>query len=372
MAKDIWDVIVVGAGPAGSTAANEIAKAGYKTLLIEREKSPGLHNSCGGGIGYFLKDLFELPEEICKRDISKVRLDLGTKSKLYESNKPLYISVLRPEFDRFLAERAVSNGAELRLQTKALDYDPLTKTLTCMDRPSRTQVQFKGRLFIFADGPRTIAWKSCRVGLPAEKPLLVGIARELHAPGHTMDTYEFIFDEINLPYGYLWVFPKGDTINVGVGGPMEHLRGKIDHMLDDWLATRPDLKDLPVKQRTSGMIPGFLSGKLHGAGVMAVGDAGGFLNPLTGGGIFLGMKSAQLASRTAIEALQAGRDDSAFLARYTHRVKFGPIYSSVKFFDMLVKFSQNHREKTGRPMLGKIFLYYSDLMFHLLKVIKDV
>jgi len=70
--------------------------------------------------------------------------------------------------------------------------------------------------------------------------------------------------------------------------------------------------------------------------------------------------------------LRLKRFDSHFLARYTHRIKFGPIYPSVKFFDMLVRWSQNHREKTGRPMLGKVFKAYSDLMFYLLQVIKDV
>ncbi len=370
--EENWDVVVVGAGPAGSTAANEIAKAGFSTLLIERDKSPGRFNSCGGGIGYFLKELFDLPEEIVLAEISKVKLELGDAEKTYVSPKPLYISILRYQFDKFLAERAASNGAALLLNTKALDYDPLHKTLTCLNRETRTRVRFTARLFIFADGCRTLAWKCCKVGLPADKPLLIGIARELTAPGHDMDAYEFIFDEIKLPYGYFWVFPKGDTINVGVGGPVRHVRGRIDQMLEDWLATRPELRDLPCEHRTSGLIPGYIADKLHGAGVMAVGDAGGFLNPLTGGGIFLGMKSAQLAAGTAIEALSAGRFDSHFLARYTHRVKFGPIYSSVKFFDFLVKWSQNYREKKGKPMLGYVFRAYSDMMFHLLQVIKDI
>ena len=372
MDTDLRDVIVVGAGPAGSTAATELAKAGFDVLLIDRDKSPGLHNSCGGGIGYFLKDLFDLPEELVKREVSKVSLQLGDAVKTYQSPRPLYISVLRAQFDLFLAQRAQSTGAQLLLETKALDYDPLHKTLTCLHRPTRTKVEYRAKLFIFADGARTLAWKACQVGLPPDKPMHMGIACELAAPGHDMDTYEFIFDEVNLPYGYFWVFPKGETINVGVGGPFEHVSGKIHNMMDDWLDTRPELRDLDRTNTTSGLIPAYLSPKLHGAGIMAIGDAGGFVNPLTGGGIFLGMKSAQLASKTAIEALRAGRYDSHFLAKYTHRVKFGPIYSSVKFFDLAVRWSQNHRQKTGRPMLGNVFRAYSDLMFYLLRVIKDI
>lgn len=372
MAQKIRDVIVVGAGPAGSTAANILAQAGIDVLLLDRDKEIGKHNSCGGGIGYFLKELFDLPDEICKKEIGKVKLQLGAREKMYESDKPLYISVLRKEFDQFLANRAKENGAELVLETKALDYDPYHRELSCFHRPTRETVTYKGRLVIFADGAKTLAWKSCGVGLPHNKASLIGIAKELVCPGHGLDAYEFIFDEVELPYGYFWVFPKDETINVGVGGPLTQVSGKIGAMLDQWLETRPELSGLPAASVTSGLIPGYIPTKLHGAGVMAIGDAGGFLNPLTGGGIFLGMKSAQVAARTAMEALKAGRTDSHFLARYTHRIKFSPIYPSVKFFDFLVQWSQRHRERTGRPMLGHVFRAYSDLMFHLLKVIKDI
>lgn len=367
------EIVVVGAGPAGSTAATQIANAGFDVLLIDRDKDVGTHNSCGGGIGYFLKELFDLPDEICKREVSKVKLQLGDFSKIYESNKPLYISVLRKEFDSFLANRAALSGAELRLETKAIEYDPYHKILTCLDRPTKTRTQVQANLFIFADGARSLAWKYCKVGMPHEGANLIGIARELKAPpDHGMESYEFIFDELNLPYGYFWVFPKDETINVGVGGPLAHISGKINDMLDQWLQTRPELKDLPAVSVTSGLIPNYLSGKLHGQGVMAIGDAGGFVNPLTGGGIFLGMKSGQVAAKTAIEAGRAGRYDSHFLARYTHRIKFSPIYPSVKTFDYMVRWSQNYRQRTGKPMLGKVFKLYSDMMFHLLKVIKDV
>jgi digeranylgeranylglycerophospholipid reductase len=372
MSKEIRDVIVVGAGPAGSTAAQAIAEAGYDVLLLDREKEIGSHNSCGGGIGYFLKDLFDLPDDLIQKEICDIKLQLGEKTKVYHSNKPLYASVLRKDFDNFLANRAAEKGAELVTETKALDYDPYHKVLTCLHRPTRTKVQYKARLVIFADGAKTLAWKTCQIGLPWNKANLIGIARELYCPGHGLESYEFIFDEKILPYGYFWVFPKGDTINVGVGGPFDQLSGKVNQMLEKWLDTRPELKDLKAVSVTSGLIPGTIPKKLHCAGAMAIGDAGGFLNPLTGGGIFLSMKSAQVAAKTAIEALRAGRYDSHFLARYTHRIKFSPIYPSIKFFEFLVNWSQRYSQRTGRPMLGYVFRIYSDLMFHLLKVIKDI
>jgi len=200
----------------------------------------------------------------------------------------------------------------------------------------------------------------------------VGVAKELEAPANGHQAFEFIFDEKRLPYGYLWVFPCRDVLNVGIGGPKALLGTQTGRLLDEFIESRPDLRGRKAVTVKSGLLPSYLSPKLHGEGVMAVGDAAGFVNPLTGGGIFLGMKSAQLAAHTAVEALRSGRTDNAYLARYSMRVKTGKIYASVKFFDAVIRYSQWHGKRFGKPILGKIFLAYSDLMFHLLKIIKDV
>ena len=365
------DVVVVGAGPTGSNAAYRIASKGYDVLLVERDSSPGQYNSCGGGVGYFIKDLYGYPDDIAGREIGKVRLTLHNREIFFDAGKPIYTSMQRPKFDKWFADRAAGAGATLKVSHKALDYDPLKKRLTCLDRVKGETVHFDGRLFIFADGPRTLAWRCCRVGLPADKPVHIGIAYELSCPNAPQDTYEFIFDEIKLPYGYFWVFPGKDALNVGVGGPREQLNGKIGAMLDQFIDSRDDLRGLKPERISSGLIPAFLSGKLHGDGVMAVGDAGGFVNPLTGGGIFMGLKSSEAAAKTALEALNAGRFDAKFLSRYTRRMKLSKIYPSVKVLDFSVRQSQNFLKATGKPLLSEIFYWYSKLMFQLLKVIKD-
>lgn len=366
-----YDVVVIGAGPAGSTAAYEIAKKGFQVLLLERDRSPGWFNSCGGGIGFFMQELFGYPDHIAGRRISKVRLRLHNRTKLFDAGKPIYTSMQRPKFDKWLAERAVCAGATLKLLHKAQDYDPYYKRLRCLNRVTGETLYFQGSLFIFADGPRTLAWRSCRVGLPADAPLHFGVVTELTLPNAPHDAYEFIFDEIKLPHGYFWVFPGEHALNVGVGGPSRQIRGIAGQMLKDFIDSREDLRDLKSERTTSGFIPTYLSGKLHGDGVMAVGDAGGFVNPLTGGGIFLGMKSAQVAAHTAVEALHADRLDGQFLARYTRRIKLSKIYPTVKGLDFAVRHSQTFLKATGKPVLSEIFYWYSEVMFRLLKVIKD-
>ena len=355
------DVIVVGAGPCGSTAAYEIAKAGYDVVLLERYQTPGELNSCGGGLGHFLIKKFDLPEHILHKRVRSVKLDLGWMQKTYRADEPIYVSVKRTEFDPFLAERAVKMGAQLRLFQRVDDYDPFHKRLKVKDRATGEHYDLTEKIVIFADGARTMAWPNCRIGVDPKRDPAVGVAFELGWPGNPLDTFEFLFREHELPYGYYWVFPTNDTLNVGMGGPVKQLGGRIGEMLHEFIDSRPELKDLPIVRKSSGLIPTYVASQLHGDGVMVVGDAGGFVNPLTGGGIYLGMISAQIAAGVAREALQQNDFSCAFLSRYTSRIKRTPFYAGLKVFHAVVGYSQAHLQRTGKPVLGKIFKLYSDI-----------
>lgn len=361
MSLSRYDVIVVGAGPCGSTAAQEIAKAGYNVLLLERDSYPGENNSCGGGLGNFLQKKFDLPDSLIQKKIRRVQLDLGFEKKTYQADRPVYMSVKRTEFDRYLADRAVRAGAELRLRQTAMNYDPFHKVLTVLDRPSGVQWQATAKIVVFADGVRSLAFSECGLGVDPSREPIVGLAYELGYPDNPHDAFEFFFDEQKLPYGYYWVFPTRDTLNVGVGGPVKSIGKQAKDFLLKFIDSREDLRGRAAVRKTAGMIPSYVASRLHGDGVLVVGDAGGFVNPLTGGGIFLGMVSSQLAARTANEALREGRTDGAYLARYSWRVKSSPFYLGLKTFHGLVTYSQNHLKRTGKPVLGKIFKLYSDI-----------
>ncbi len=367
-----YDCVVVGAGPTGSNAAYTVAQKGFDVLLVERDPSPGWGSACGGGIGYFLKDLYGIPDDVAGRPISSVQIVLHNRKKLYHSPKPLFTSVKRPQFDGWFADRAVKAGATLAVLHKAVDYDPYNRVLTCIDRRTGETVLIKAKLFIFADGPRTLAWKTCGIGLPPTAPLHMGISMELSLKNAPHDKYEFIFDEVKLPYGYFWVFPRDHSLNVGVGGPAEQLKGNIGELLRNWIASRPDLRDLKSERTRSGFIPAYLTGKLHCEGTLVAGDAAGFVNPITGGGIWLGLKSAEAAGETAVLALHKNRTDAHFLSRYSRRIKFGRMYVPIKALDLTVRSSQYYLKRTGRPLLSFFFHLYCEIFFRLLKVIKDL
>lgn len=356
-----YDVVVVGAGPCGSTAAYEIAKSGYRVLLLERDRYPGEFNSCGGGLGHFLIKKFDLPESIVHKRIQSVKLNLGWLTKTYHAEQAIYVSVKRTEFDRFLAERAVGVGAELRCFHKVIDFDPYHKQLRVLDRATGEHYQVGGKITLFADGARSLAWSVCRLGINHQHESIIGVAYELGYPDNPYDAFEFVFEENKLPYGYYWIFPTTDTLNVGMGGPTDQLGGRIGVMLQEFINQRPELAGLPVVRKSSGLIPSYVGSQWHGDSVLVVGDAGGFVNPLTGGGIYLGMVSAQMAAQTANEALSCRRFDSAFLARYSRRIRRAPFYLGLRTFHAAVRYSQWHLRQFGNPVLGRIFKLYSDI-----------
>jgi digeranylgeranylglycerophospholipid reductase len=308
-----------------------------------------------------LQKKFDLPDRLIHKRVREVRLDLGFLTKTYRADQPIYMSIKRTEFDKFLAERAVAAGAELRVRQTVLGYDPHRKIVRVLDRDSGRHWEASAKIVIFADGARSLAWRECGIGVDPQRDPLIGIAYELGWPGNPCETFEFFFDEAKLPYGYFWIFPTTDTLNVGIGGPVRDLGKQAKGLLQQFIAERPELRDLKPVRKTAGFIPGHLANRLHGDGVLVVGDAGGFVNPLTGGGIYLGMLGAQTAGQVAVAALREDRCDNPSLARYSRRIKTSPYWAGLHVFHGLVKWSQDHRLRTGKPVLGKIFKVYSDI-----------
>ncbi|MCX6349642.1 MAG: FAD-dependent oxidoreductase, partial [Candidatus Aureabacteria bacterium] len=99
------EIIIIGAGPAGSTAAYDLARAGRRPLLLEKDRIPGEKNACAGGIAYLMKDHLSLPEEVVDKEIHVTRLSCRGKTKDYRTTRPQYISVQRRVFDKYLAFR---------------------------------------------------------------------------------------------------------------------------------------------------------------------------------------------------------------------------------------------------------------------------
>lgn len=289
------DVVVVGAGPSGSTAARGLASAGRDVLLLDRARFPR-DKPCGGGVTIRCAQLLPFDISPVVEHVvtgAEVRLGhLGRRVQRDFDGGVLTYMTQRRRLDAFLVERAQEAGAEFR------DGQQVTQVRQLPDGTfevsTREQV-VRARALVGADGANGLVANSLGFAKPPE----AAVALEGNIPcpdGPPAWTRGRVVLQLGvMPGGYAWVFPKGDHINVGVGGwkaiAGTRLRPALervcrDYGLDSSRLTNVRGHHLPIGQPGAPLTTG---------GAALVGDAGALLDPLSGEGIY-----AAIASGTAV------------------------------------------------------------------------
>jgi geranylgeranyl reductase family protein len=360
-----YQVAVIGAGPMGSFAAERLARAGLRVLVLEKDPVPGASTVCGGGMHIEIPRYASLPDEVIERKLFACRLALPEKVREWRFSTTQYVTVKRSDLDRYLAERAVKAGANLRTSA-------LVKEVRAAERLVRYEETTTGRLrearadvFVFADGPHSLAFRTIP-GLQASKEVRwVGVEYDLATSPGEFDSLEIALDRRRLPFGYYWVFPKSDHVNVGLirWAPAEGppLRGQ----LDEFVASRADLRGRRVLRKLGGVIPAVTVSRFQWENCLVIGDAAGMLNPLTGGGYICGFLSAKLAAQTCVEAFAGGRLAPERLRRYGRRVRLTHHFWIVRGLSLMLEGIALVERRLGWPLYPAAFDAYFRFM-HLL------
>lgn len=329
----MFDVIVIGAGPAGSSAACEIARGGWRVALLERGAYPGQRNVCGGGIEGADVEEMGLPNDLIhKRMVRREHYFPWGVTTLITP----HVTTLRRDLDCWLAEQAVAAGAELLTRTwaRAVVREATGRVMvTVTDLTDHRQITHRTRLVVFADGPNTLAPRSGNLGfVRAPTTAAVGLIYELAWPNTLLDHYEVHFGACFSPWGYAWVFPKRDLLNVGITIlPSRGGSRLIEARLQAFIESRPDLRERPIVRRAGAHIPVVPAARIHDDSMLAVGDAAGMVEALTEAGIAKGVVGGRLAGQVACEALAAGDLSAAFLSRYQSRWQATSRYRMIRF-----------------------------------------
>lgn len=345
------DVIVVGAGPSGSTAAAALAQKGHDVLLLDRAAFPR-DKTCGdavpAGAMRILRGLGMNGEINAARERGELYLLQGMRIISPRGNLlraefgeagDLANSYVAPRyyFDTLIERLAEQSGAEFRQATVKGPEMENGRVVGVRVKENGSAETLRAKVVIGADGVTSTLTRALRPREQQHVDKHRAVALRAYVQGleiHPGDVEFFLYDEI-LP-GYSWIFPIGeDKANVGLGMRLDYFRkhGKnLEEMLDDFLAMpevrkrlKPDFKIEGLK--TWQLNFGSQKGLQHAFnGALLVGDAAGFINPLTGGGIHNGMVSAQLAAETVDRALQRGDTSRQGLLAYEQRVdeRLGP------------------------------------------------
>jgi geranylgeranyl reductase family protein len=308
-----FDAIVVGAGPAGSTTAYRLARAGARVILVDRARFPR-DKPCGGGVTIRAVRLLPFALDPVVEDVvesTELRFRFG-KSIVRGGRVPLVYMTQRSRLDHFLVEKAVEAGAELREGVKVTAIEAGREEVVIEAGGER----IVGQLVIGADGVNGISAKT--LGLGGYRT--IGVAVEGNVPYGLVDKERYrgraVIEFGTIPGGYGWVFPKADHVNIGVGGwggEAPNLRAELRRICDAHGVEPSDLQNfrgfrLPLRE----------SGAVMARGRAAlVGDAAGLIDPVTGDGMFEAFLSSEYVAEAALDVL-AGRADG--LEPYSRRL----------------------------------------------------
>ena len=340
LTSSVYDVAIVGSGPAGSSAALPLAKKGIKVAILEKSTLPR-YKACGGGVVRRAVHLIPFDvQEVIECEIYSVNvnhLDAGLRFFI-RKDEPIISMTMRDQFDYCLANAAQEAGADIRSQCQVLDLEMLDDWVIL----HTTNGPLRARFVIAADGATSVVarkagWK--------KHPLIaraleyeVSVPREELLKSQGVARFDFGF----IPFGYAWTFPKKEHLSIGIGSGR-----RLPRDLGKWLEKYINilgLVDTKKVDRHGFVIPlspregGFIRDR-----ILLAGDAAGFVEPFSGEGITFAIMSGQIAAK----ALLDGDLDKIRVYQYYSWAINNQLLPELRLGRILARFVHQHPQKAS-------------------------
>jgi len=281
------DIVVVGGGPAGSTAARELANFGFSVVLLQKDLS--FQKPCGGGVVLSAFDEFDLPKSLITKTIKKIRLISPKLQKVDVdiSSHPLAI-VDRLEFDSTLRELAKNSGANL-IEAKAYKLQIEDSSIKVFAKNRQDEYLIRANYIIAADGVHSTIRK---LHLNEKTDTILTLYTDINLP--TIEHCEFYFGNMIAPKSYAWVFPHAHSLNIGICsnrnlGIQKSMQNFLKRLK---IKTESKIKGYPI--------PNWGKELYYKDRVFYVGDSAAIVSPFTYEGIYYAMKSGHFAAQAII------------------------------------------------------------------------
>ncbi|RLF04509.1 MAG: hypothetical protein DRK00_06570 [Thermoprotei archaeon] len=370
--SEVLDAVIVGAGPAGLSAAVKLAEEGFRVVVLEREARPNFEKLCAGYVPARVFEEFEIPTSLAECSIRGLKIVSDRGEWIVEFDDVVGYNVSRTRLAEYLAGRVRSRGGEVLTSTPASRIVDGEHYATIYSRRG----ELKARIVVAADGAYSKTGGEIRGGFkPEDLGLAIQVKTALKPGDLQLNLNVVMLGAEYSPFGYAWIFPKRSYLDAGLGALASRVRGSSLRGYLERLVEKFELEPL----ETARYAPVPLTGPLYNVArgrVLLVGDAAGHASPLTGEGI----RFALLAGRIAAEAASLYLKNRIALREvyeaYVSKLKKS-FYRRLRLDKLIVKVMERGKfassrllEDSGlRRMVAELYLDVKDTQYALLSSI---
>lgn len=347
--RNKYDVIIAGAGPAGTETAYWLKKGGATVLIIEK-KCRRREKPCGGAIP--VGEIIEFgmpPAHVIERKVKKALIFSSfSKSLEVEVEKEIPgITVRRSKYDSFLQERA---GTEIIDNAKILKIEENKKSVKILFEKEGKVWETEGEYFINAGG--VLSDIPGILNIPSFKLSSLGITLQywIKTQEYEKNTIEFFYFPKKLGEGYIWVFPRKDHVVSGIGVSYKSLKEKnisLKKIIKDFLSKR--FHKFKIFRKEGGFVPLELRERLRYQRILFVGDAAGLCNIIHGGGIYQARKSGKIAAEAIINQKIKHYEENIreYFEEYERKWdrKLKPFFTDESLFEAFIGYAKKNQNK---------------------------